>query len=1046
MAPIRLRRTLTTDSQTSHDLSRTEGHGTRARIRLLALLVLTVFFAGTVLFIKLKLEDLRAVFEVEAERRTGVDLGIGTVRVNGLKGLIIEDFHTSLPVPGGPSVEISAPETYIYINVVDLFYGQVTIDRVQLDRAEILVNRDPGNPWFVPDKAAPPPLPTSETNVPPPGAPVEPAAPPEATTGLKSALAFRILGRDCTLRVNNVVATTGLELSSLEFDALRLTDSTDYSVKLAGLLGGDEAKKLSLNVRFASLEDFDFRMQSGLVTADELNVFLPAQQQFVQAGSASASVRVAGYPGRTMVVSMDMPFAGLQLRNQPPLLQPLTGSLTALGEYNLDSRTLTLTTAQAKSEQLGGRLEGSVSFVGEHPALDLHLHAAQLPVKDALQYALDLAGQSLEGLEVELKEPYAIDVAMQGTTAEPVIVASAALSEGRVAYRPKAKGQPQVDLTFGQVNLAWDSRTVAPTGSLTVRDGTAEEPTTGLKAQKIMGTLTLTSTGVVLDPLNAEVRGNPIVGRAEYSNESKEVTFTANGTIANLENTPLGSGIKDVQLGGSLAVRCNGKVSKNHQTFDLAVDGTQAAVGFEWWFRKPPGIGLTLNGVNVDVTPGKSIKVVGQAMLDTVPISATIELRGQKSGYALETIRAKADTVDPTTADKVLNTRYRLAGGGAKNLTLDWNRTNKGPNTKKFVIAGHLDEVFATPKIAKLPIIARDADIEVAIEDGEPGNKTGVVTLNAKSGGLPPMGETWFVPIEPDDPELMAQFKEEGGPRMWRYTIHVQDMQLLPWQATEFHCEGTSGDSVTEISSFTGKVGDGTLSGSYRVEQKDNIGRLKAEWNKVPAVYLLRHLKFPEVLSGSATGNVDYTMDNDDPGTLKGKGKVAIQDGQFSFEAIQQQFKDQLASGIPSMPSSKFSELSMDIEIEGDKITTNNVALAADGITVTGNGTYVTEGDMNYTLNVAIAPATAERIPVLRDYFNIEGHRLTQNNIELAFNVNGPAFNPTGQVAGLPPVGITLISGAAELTSEALKVIDLPRQILLDLFKIGGAVAGPPKQ
>lgn len=1039
-----LRRILTTDSQTSHDLTRTDGHGTRARIRLLALLLLTIFFAGAVLFVKLKLEDLRAVFEVEAERRTGVDLGIGAVQVNGLKGLIIQDFHTTLPVPGGPKVEITAPVTYIYINMVDLFYGQVTIDRVQLDDAKINVNREPGTPWFTPSTEAPLPPTPGAAPAPPPGTVAEPIDAPAAASGLKSALAFRVLGRNCTLRINNVVSDTALELSQLDFDALRLTDSTDYSVKLAGLLGGDAEKKLSLNLRYASLEDFDFRVQSGLVTADELNVFLPAQQHFVEAGSASASLRVAGYPGRTMVVSMDMPFDGLQIRNQPPMLLPLTGTLTALGEYNLDTRILTLTTAQAKSEQLGGRVEGTVSFVGEQPVLDLRLHAAQLPVKDALQYALDLAGQSLEGLAVDLQEPYSIDVALQGNTADPAIVASANLSEGRVAYKPKAKGQPQVELFFSAVNVAWDSRTVAPTGSLTVRDGTAEDPTTGLKAQKIMGTLALTPTGVVLDPLNAEIRGNPIVGRADFSNATQEVSFTANGTIADLENTPLGSGIKDVQLAGSVSLRCNGKISKSHQTFDLAVDGTQTAVGFEWWFRKPRGIGLTLNGVNVDVVPNKAIKIGGQAMLDTVPISANIELKWIKSKYVLDIIRAKSEGVEPSTADKCLNTRYHLAGTKVRDMALDWKRTDKGLDTKIFSITGRVDELFATPKISKSPIIVRDTDIEVIVEDGLPGQHTGVVNLNGKSGALPPMGQTWFVPIEPDDPELMALFKSEE-PRTWQYTIALDNMLLSPWEATTFRCEGQTANEITKIKSFTGKVGEGNIKGEYEVEETNNIGRLKAEWTDVPAVYLLRHLQFPEVLSGTATGEVDYTMDQDDPGTLKGKGKVAIKNGQFSWDVIQQQFKDQLAAGMPAMPTSKFSDLSMDIDIDGDTIKTDHVSLTAEGISVTGNGTYVTEGDMNYTLNVAISPATAERIPVLRDYFNIEGHRLTQNNIELAFNVNGPAFNPTGQVAGLPPVGVTLISGAAELTSEALKVIDLPRQILLDLFKIGGAVAGPPK-
>jgi hypothetical protein len=1033
---------LTTELKSTSSDARTEGHGSRARIRLLALLLLTVFFAGGVLFVKLKLEDLRAVFEVEAEKRTGIDLGIGKVQVNGLKGLIIQDFHTTLPLPNGPSVDIAAPVTYVFINIADLFYGQVNIDRVQLDEAKITVHRPAGTPWFARsggEAAAADAAPPSPTPAPTPAS--VSTAKPASAPGLPSALAFRVLGRNCSLKVNNVVGDTAIELAQLDFDALRLTDSTDYSVKLSGLVSNNPDKDIALNLRFASLDDFDVRLHSGLVTAEDVNVFLPAEQQFVAAGSARASVRVAGYPGGTMVVSMEAPFEGLRLRNQPELLQPVTGSLSALGNYQIDTRVLTLTTAQAQSEQIGGRLEGTVSFAAESPEFDLRLHAGQLPIRDALQYALDLAGQSLEGLDLDLKEPYAINIALKGTPKEPIITASADLSEGTLAYRPKGKNQPEVDLVFGGVNLSWNSQETGAKGSLSVRDGTVNHPETGIKAQKIMGTLVITPEGVTLDPLNAEVRGNPFVGNAAYSNATKQVTFSVSGAVANIENTPLGSGIEKLSVAGSAAVRCSGKVSKEHQTFDLAIDATQAAIGYEWWFRKPAGIGLSLNGVNVDITPNKAIKIAGQAMLDTVPISANIEVRSRKGKWALETIRAKSEAVDAATADKCLEVQYALAGKPATDFTLDWKRTDAGPDTHTFTVAGHVDELFATPKGGKAPIEVRDARVVVTVEDGKV--NTGDVTVTAKQGAMPPMGDTWFVPLQADDPAWRAKYPEE--PRAWAFHVQTAAMSLPPWQASAFTCEGTNANDVTDIASFTAVVGKGSLTGTYHLEEKDNIGKLRAEWKDVPAKYMLQHLKFPEILNGDVTGMVEYTMDQDDPGTIKGVGKFDVTSGQFSWDVLQQQFKDTIAAGMAGMPSLKFSRLSMDVLIEGDKIITNNISLVADGLGITGDGSYVTEGDMDYTLKVAITPATAERIPILRDSFNIEGHRLTQNNIELAFHVTGPAFQPQGEVAGLPPVGVTLVSGAAELTSEALKVIDLPRQILLDLFKIGGAVAGAPK-
>jgi len=53
-----------------------------------------------------------------------------------------------------------------------------------------------------------------------------------------------------------------------------------------------------------------------------------------------------------------------------------------------------------------------------------------------------------------------------------------------------------------------------------------------------------------------------------------------------------------------------------------------------------------------------------------------------------------------------------------------------------------------------------------------------------------------------------------------------------------------------------------------------------------------------------------------------------------------------------------------------------------------------------------------------------------------------PAFNPKGEVSGMPPLGITLVSSALEATSDAIRVIDIPRKILADLFRIGGGLVG----
>ena len=116
--------------------------------------------------------------------------------------------------------------------------------------------------------------------------------------------------------------------------------------------------------------------------------------------------------------------------------------------------------------------------------------------------------------------------------------------------------------------------------------------------------------------------------------------------------------------------------------------------------------------------------------------------------------------------------------------------------------------------------------------------------------------------------------------------------------------------------------------------------------------------------------------------------------------------------------------------------------LESDAITVSGDGQFVVNGDMDYRLKIAIPPATARGVPALRTYFNLDGLKHSQTNLELAFHIFGPSFGPRMELEGLPSVGDTIVSGAVEVTSDVMKVVDLPRQILLDLFKIGGGIVG----
>ena len=88
-----------------------------------------------------------------------------------------------------------------------------------------------------------------------------------------------------------------------------------------------------------------------------------------------------------------------------------------------------------------------------------------------------------------------------------------------------------------------------------------------------------------------------------------------------------------------------------------------------------------------------------------------------------------------------------------------------------------------------------------------------------------------------------------------------------------------------------------------------------------------------------------------------------------------------------------------------------------------------------------MSPAMAESIPSMRDSLNLQGYKVSGQDIELAFNVVGPTFGPKGELAELPPASVTLVTGAGELLREGINVIDTPRRMLVGLMKtIGGAV------
>ncbi|HQL93333.1 MAG TPA: AsmA-like C-terminal region-containing protein, partial [Candidatus Hydrogenedentes bacterium] len=273
--------------------------------------------------------------------------------------------------------------------------------------------------------------------------------------------------------------------------------------------------------------------------------------------------------------------------------------------------------------------------------------------------------------------------------------------------------------------------------------------------------------------------------------------------------------------------------------------------------------------------------------------------------------------------------------------------------------------------------------------------------------------------------------------------LSADAMQMPPWTGSQFKGTVYNEGEKTGLSHFEAVVDGGRLEGSYDRDKKTNYYTLKATWDGIPARYVIRHLELPEILDGPMSGWVDYSMDADDPATLQGKGTFHVRNGNFVPATLAATFGEQFAEFAQLQPEAyAFTTTKSDIALKGDHIRTDNMLVELPGITLTGSGTWITGGDIDYRVDVSITPDTAAEIPILAQSFNIQGYRIAQRNVDLGFQIKGPAFKPTSQLAGMPDMGVTLVSGAAEMTNEAVRVIDLPRQLFISLIKTGGGILG----
>lgn len=977
-----------------------------------------MFFAGALLA-KYKLESLRAVILQAAASRTGIQLHLDSVAITGLRGLRADGVVTRVEPSGGPVIQVLVPSVYLYIDVVDLLYGEVSIERLQADDAVICIERSPGQEWFSGDALA-------------------------AGSGLelRGDQPFRVTGKRCRLELVNIVGPDRQVIEDLEFDAYRLAGSGDIRGSVVGAVGGSTGRRLGIDIQFRSPEDFELRASCDEVSADDVNALFPGKQPLVVSGRARPQLRVSGYPNGTVLLALEGSFEELAVRNQPEFVGPAKGTVTLLGQYDRSRRLLTVTTGKVDSDQIAGTLEGSVMF-GKRtpPILDVRFEASRLPMAGFLDILWEGRLDEYGVLECALKEPHEVIIEIKGSAETPAISGRLSAGGADLSFAPKDNKYPRGNLQFGLMEATWDAETKTPKGTFSIVGGSLDHEQSGLAATNITGLLTLDSREVRIAPLNAVIAENSLVGTVSHDLAKRETRISVTGTLQGLENTFLHTAIKDTVLSGAASVKGEATIAANKWTMRAEAEATQLQVDYSWWFRKPAGMGLS-GTVEGEFRPRRSGQIRTDMTASGSHIASVVDLVHNGSRWALAKTEALSDVLDIITVGKCLRIPYRVQGTTATEGRYVWQRSQETGRSWKATTECKIDEIVVQAQGAEAPMRLKGATVHAEMNKGT--SSTGDLNLKAQQAWMPPIGTLWFVPLRPD-PELLKKYPPTE--RAWKYDLSAASLEVPPWRGEEFKGEAYSNRDSIGLPSFGAKIGNGTLSGRYAKTQSPPQYTTTAKWNAVPATYFIQHLKLPEVFSGPISGEVTYTVTQGSPGALSGEGRFEAKNGRFSADYIFTTLAEQLKGEMGAVPPFlDFSTFSADVQFQDRVVKTPKLLLEyGDAFKMQGAGQFERGGDLNYQLTVKVSPDTAALIPVLRDNFNVQGHRLAKQDIELGFQLTGATDKPKGELAKAPPITVTLMSGALEVTSEAFQVIDAPRKILLDLLRIGGGIMGAAK-
>ncbi len=997
-----------------------------ARLWVGVFLVLSILCTAGALLARHNLDTLRETVIRELERQTGTQVAFKSLSLVGMKGLRIEEPSICKQFASGAVVKLDLPLAVAQVHLIDLLSGIVSVDTIHLDGATLQVLLPPS--------------------------PIRSLRPSNShfdAMVLLNALPFDIRGEKCSIELQ--MPESGYPPIRLKNVGFRLGSPLRYGqleTELNGDWAGDPYKRIQSKAYVTSLDDFFVRMQCSGLTAQDINPFLPSAQQVITEGSIQASLRLERQQGEPIAIELDASAEQIATTVTTDIPLPPSGHLLVQARYALGEKMLSITSAQLSTDLAAASFRGKVDMNSPEIELDLASEVQLLGSQELFDALFAKYGgpiQSYGELRLDFPEIEPVSLFVSGTLTQPQLTARLTGHSGAAHFVPQDKRYPKGELAFGPLEASWNYRDKTISGTVNLVGGSIDSGSSGFSATNLTGTVHLNNTQLEITPLAALVNGSPFSGSLQYDLVKKTGKARASGTLTAIEKTALATAIRHTELSGSVTGDIEAQLKPGIIQFSGSVNAGQTEVLYRTWFLKPSGLAGNAN-LTATLKLRKSFKL--DAQVSAAGTSSNIELSMVHDGKMMRLMHAliKAESLDIATVGKSLRMPYTIIGGTATDCQYEWIRDpGAAPDgSMLWHSKGHcrMDDMRILANGATYPMHLQDVTLDSAMANGE--RSTGDLTIHAGKSSMPPLDAVYFVPDQ-IPPELLAKYPLEK--RDYTYNLTTDSLDLPPWKGANFVGKAYMNDREAGFTSYEVDIEKGHMKGEYNRERKAETSRASNTWENIPCDYFIQYLRLPEVLRGNITGHVSYEKEKNDPNTLKGSGSFDITEGQFSADFLLFEFGGGKTDGDTSSlpPSLRFSTLSCDVNLNGRAIETPRINLESEGVKVTADGQFQPGGEMAYNVKLAIAPSTAEQMPVLQQYLNLEGHRLAQQDIELSLRLSGPTLKPQSTLAEAPSLSVTLVTGGLEVMSEAVKVVDIPRKVLVDLLKMGGGILGAPK-